>query len=86
MLLIGHQEPHECLNLLCIHQFAGRCHLKMCLVKTKAACTDALSGLANNHEGSLDVPPADNDEQGGNEPIDTNLEPGNDVDDDATMS
>jgi hypothetical protein len=32
----------------------------------------------------FDVPP-DNDEEGGNEPIDTNFEPGNGVDDDATM-
>jgi hypothetical protein len=42
------------------HQFAGSHHLKIHLAKTMA-CHDALFGMVNNHEGSLDVPP-DNDE------------------------
>jgi hypothetical protein len=75
----GKQEPHDCPNPLCNCQFVGSCHLKIHLSKTKAY-TDALFGIANNNEGILDVLP-DNNEQGGNEPIDTNFEPVNDADD-----
>jgi hypothetical protein len=62
----------------------GSRHLKINLPKTKACTADALFGVANNNEGIIDVPPG-NDEQGGNEPIDTGFEPVNDADDDVTM-